>query len=426
MSHLLPIQPNLEHLKNEAKSLLKAHDAGDPSACPVLRKLRRFASADDAAVLAAAVTLTETQFALAQDYEFKSWDELRKVVLRTRPLAGAQEAPQAHAMRLPDPPAGKSGNQFARAYHMAMAYCGVACDYDTVAGDSGLAFILQADNKHTPYGAAVRELDLGWWPLAEWGAKLRLDFLGRAHGIALRRLPLVEEEFRADAAGHYRTHHRAAVIECLQTGRPVVAGEESGIWVVTGMDEGTPPLLGQISCSDVAAVKRLSQYPWNVIALGEMSEPLDHARVDAEAIAFACHLHNDRLGEAVSGCPVELDGGKSSGKASFALWAEALRDGRCGPSHYSANVVGCTIRNRRSAPPYLRQMASRHGQAAAGRLRAAADVYDEILKKLATANTGKEAFGDAARREKLAGLVDDVAALEAKAVGQLARIFHTK
>ena len=139
---------------------------------------------------------------------------------------------------------------------------------------------------------------------------------------------------------------------------------------------------------------------------------MDRSEADVEAVEFAVRLHNDQHGGDLPG--------KTSGKASFALWARLLRGPEaCGPNFYHANVVAHLKRARASSPPYLRQMASRHGQTVAGRLRAAADVYDEILKKLATANVGKEALGDAAGREKLAGLVDEMAALEAKAVGQL-------
>ena len=106
-------------------------------------------------------------------------------------------------------------------------------------------------------------------------------------------------------------------------------------------------------------------------------------------------------------------------RTSFALWAQVLRDGRCGPHFYSANVVGCMRRNRRSVPPYLRQMATRHGSAVASRLLAAAEIYESVLAKLGTADTSKEAFANAAGREALAHLVDEVAIMEGQAVGEL-------
>ena len=104
MSRLLPIRPDLERLKGEAKSLLRARVNGDASACPVFRRLRRFSQAEDSQVLPATVTLTEAQFSLAREHGFKSWDELRKVVLGSRPITTS------------DVPPGKSGNRFARAF----------------------------------------------------------------------------------------------------------------------------------------------------------------------------------------------------------------------------------------------------------------------------------------------------------------------
>jgi len=419
---LLPIEPNLEFLKGEAKDLLKAHAKGDASACPVFRRLKRFSRADDSRILSATITLAEAQFALAMEYGLNSWDGLRRVVLGVRPLETSNEPPRPRALRIPDPPAGADGNRFARAFEMALRYRGIACDYDTVAGDSGLAFILQADNKHAPYGiygAGVKELDVGWWPLDDWGATLRLEFLSRAYGITLRRLPIDKEAWHDDWAGHFRDHHQAAIVEALQAGRPVVAVEGS-VWLVTGIDDGTPPLLGQVCGDPTAHIKRLGQFPWTVVVPGDTFEPIDRASADAEALAFAVSLHNDRFGKPFSGCPFQCNRNKSSGKASFALWAAILRDGeRCGPHYFSGNVVGCMKKNRRSAPPYLRQMASRHGRVVAGPLMAAADMYESVLAKLDTADTSGDAFATATGRETLASLVEDLAKTEARAVGEL-------
>ncbi len=417
MSRLLPIHPDLEHLKNEAKALLKAHDRGDASACAALRRLRRFAGAADAEILAATLSLTEIQFALAMDYGFPSWDDLRRAVLPVRSAAGASEPPRAQALRLPDPPAGRWANVFASAYRIALTCCGAPCDYDTMAGDTGLAFIMQADSQHTPYGAQVKEIDLGWWPLDPWGAVLRLDFLGRAHGIPLRHVPTVVDEFKADAAAHYARYCRAAIVESLEEGRPVVAWG-GDVCVVTGMDDGTPPLLGQLACSDQPKVQRLGQYPWFVVMPGGMVEPIERTKADAEALEFAVALHRERFRQYPAGKDVAPQ--RSSGRKSFELWAALLRDGeRCGPHYYSANVVGCTSRNRASAPPYLWAMASRHGDGAAAALRAAAGLYDEVLAVLGKADTSQEAFASAAGKRALAEKVDALAALEEQAVAAL-------
>ncbi len=73
----LPAAPNLEQLKKRARGPLRAHQAGDASCCNVLRTLNRFANSDDAEILAARIPLKQVQFALAMDYGFPSWAELK-------------------------------------------------------------------------------------------------------------------------------------------------------------------------------------------------------------------------------------------------------------------------------------------------------------------------------------------------------------
>ena len=81
MTPSLPSHPSIEYLKKQAKSVHKAHKAGDPSCCEVLRKLKRFAGATDADILAADAPLKEVQFALAMHYDFDSWGALKKHLL---------------------------------------------------------------------------------------------------------------------------------------------------------------------------------------------------------------------------------------------------------------------------------------------------------------------------------------------------------
>jgi hypothetical protein len=75
----------LENLKKQAKSLLRAHQQGDQTVCTVLRHLHRFTSASPDEILSADVTLTEMQFALAQDYGFTSWRALKQYVEQEDP-----------------------------------------------------------------------------------------------------------------------------------------------------------------------------------------------------------------------------------------------------------------------------------------------------------------------------------------------------
>ena len=309
MARFLPPQADLEHLKNEAKALHKAHRQRKPEACQVLRHLHRFRDASDEEILSADVPLTEAQFALAMDYGFAGWQELRQAVLGLKPAADHVPEPRGDAMILPNPvPGVGGGNRFVAAYSMALSYLGAPADYETVAGDSGTAFILQADSVHKPYNTNVKVLDMGWWPLAPWGAVMRLDFLSRVYGAAMRRLATVHDEYKADPAAHYRKYHQAEVMASLRAGRPVVAVERD-TRVVFGFDEGTPPLVGQLACKAEPELTRLGEFPWVVIVLGEPGEPMDRRQADAEALDFGIRLGRD--GVDLSDLP-----GKSTGRQS--------------------------------------------------------------------------------------------------------------
>jgi hypothetical protein len=70
----------MEHLRKQAKDLLKAQRSGNASAARPLGHLSRFADASDADVLGAHVTLHEAQLAVAMEYGFKTWQALRSHV----------------------------------------------------------------------------------------------------------------------------------------------------------------------------------------------------------------------------------------------------------------------------------------------------------------------------------------------------------
>jgi hypothetical protein len=102
MSRRLPSKPNLLQLKHQAKNLLKAHHRRDRSVCDTLRLLHRFAGQPDEAILSAALTLAEAQYALAMDYGFESWPALRNHVapaLAARPEADARKSLRAYSYK---------------------------------------------------------------------------------------------------------------------------------------------------------------------------------------------------------------------------------------------------------------------------------------------------------------------------------------
>ncbi|HEV2179480.1 MAG TPA: ankyrin repeat domain-containing protein [Gemmatimonadaceae bacterium] len=66
----LPVRPNLEQLRHQAKDLLRAAHDGDPSA------LADFAEFGPRAIDPAQATLADAQFVLARSYEAQSWPRL--------------------------------------------------------------------------------------------------------------------------------------------------------------------------------------------------------------------------------------------------------------------------------------------------------------------------------------------------------------
>jgi len=224
----------------------------------------------------------------------------------------------------------------------------------------------------------------------------------------MRRLPTVEDEYKADPAPHYRNHHEAEVIASLRAGRPVVA-VENDTYVIFAWDGGDLTLLGRIACKGELEMSRLGQFPWVVIVLGEPAEPMDRRQGDAEAMDYAIRLGRDEV-------DLRDEPGKSTGRRSWELWAEQLADEElAGPHFYHANVLGHLRSNRKAAAAYLRTMSTRHKPPASEALTASASVFDEILAKLHEADTGKEPLSTEAGRQRLISLIRQAMDLEAKA-----------
>ena len=341
-----------------------------------------------------------------QDYGFAGWAELRQAVLSLNPPQDYQEQAQADALLLPNPQPGPAGSwRFDVVFSRALTYMGVTADPISVAGDSGMAFILQADSLHRPWGTDRRELDIGWWPLDPWGAMLRLDFLSRVYGVPMRRLGSVPAEYSADDAEHYRKYHHLEVLRSLRAGRPVVALAD-GPCVIYGCDGGNPPLLGQLSCDANSIVHRIKKYPCEIVIPGEAGAPMSRRQADAEALEFAVRLGRDEMD--LSHLP-----GKFSGRKAWELWFAQIEDpGLCGPHFYHANVLGQLRQNRVAAAAYLRAMAGRHVGPAGDALNAAAAAYDAVVEKLKATRAAKEALQSDAGRASLASSVRELAALE--------------
>src|SRR5262245_59250192 len=82
MPESLPLHPNLDHLRRQAKDLLRAYQAGDASA-------RQRIARNVPQPVGAVASLAQAQFVLAREYGFASWVKLK---LHVEAVAEAQAA----------------------------------------------------------------------------------------------------------------------------------------------------------------------------------------------------------------------------------------------------------------------------------------------------------------------------------------------
>ena len=88
-----PPNPSLEHLKSQAKQLLKAHKEGSVDA---LQRIRSFfpklSDATDAEIQDAAFGLQDAQLIIAREYRFASWTRLKEEVLHQEQVVEGESA----------------------------------------------------------------------------------------------------------------------------------------------------------------------------------------------------------------------------------------------------------------------------------------------------------------------------------------------
>lgn len=97
----LPSNPDLNHLKYQARDLLKGHTAGDRGVAQRIREFHpRFRTANDIEIFAAAFKLSDAQLAIAREHGFRNWARLKEHVASPE-LASRLFIP--HHERIDDP-----------------------------------------------------------------------------------------------------------------------------------------------------------------------------------------------------------------------------------------------------------------------------------------------------------------------------------
>ncbi len=97
----LPSNPNLDHLKYQAKDLLKEHAAHTPGVAQRIREFHpRFGQATDAEIFGAHLSLSDAQLAIAREHGFPSWARLKAHIERP---ALSDQLNLPHQERIEDP-----------------------------------------------------------------------------------------------------------------------------------------------------------------------------------------------------------------------------------------------------------------------------------------------------------------------------------
>jgi hypothetical protein len=97
----LPEKPSLQHLKYQAKDVLKTHAAHDLAVAQRIREFHpRWAKASDAEIFGAHLTLSDAQLTIARECGFLSWTKLKRRVEQPKP---GDQLNLPHHERIEDP-----------------------------------------------------------------------------------------------------------------------------------------------------------------------------------------------------------------------------------------------------------------------------------------------------------------------------------
>ena len=97
----LPPNPTMEHLKYQAKDLLRGIAANDPGAAQRIREFHPgWTKASDEEVFRASFRLSDAQLAIAREYGFANWTKLKRRIERPRP---SDQISLPHHERIEDP-----------------------------------------------------------------------------------------------------------------------------------------------------------------------------------------------------------------------------------------------------------------------------------------------------------------------------------
>ena len=390
MSHTLPPRPDFTQLKHQAKDLLRAHKRKDASVCGVLRRLRRFASADDTGILNQPLALHEAQYALAMDYGFASWNALKRHVEKVagRPNPVRREKDRTYVTGLEKHPIGHDGeheNSAIAAVAGVMAAMGEQdLTYEYLMGTSGAAFRVQMAHPV-------------WCPSAAC-APCGYDCVPEVMAVTGYRLTWIDTQRDGKWLGYGVKEALQAVPTSVDRGVPVIlSGKEAGLIVGYHADGklvvrpyaygedgytdaevfGAPAVLEPSMIEATAA----NDWAWAVGIIEPQDLPVDRHEAVVNSLRLAVKLGNtERFGQYLSGF------------AAIQYWIDGLLDESrfadlteqnwFGPAHANGYCYGCLWSCRVTAEKYLREVAGDYDDPIRSRMLEIAALYKQVHEVL--------------------------------------------
>ena len=371
MTRTLPPRPDLTQLKHQAKDLLRAHEQQDSSCCAALRRLRRFADASNAAVLAAPVALHEAQYALAMEYGFASWNALKRHVEKVtgRPSPVRREKDRTYIAGLEKHSIGCQNahdNSVIACIAGAMAIMGEEkMTYPYLMGVSGAAFRVQMHQPNWCPSAACAPCGYDCVPGAMKATGYRMTSLPVKHDAnpeqaILNAGPMIQESIERGVPVVYISEEAGLAVGYRSDGQRIIRAYES-------------PQEGYSDTSD---------WPWVIGVIQPEDMPMDRRDAVAASLRLAVTLAN-----------TERFGNYLSGFAALTHWTNALLDDArfnaltadnwFPVAHGNGYSYACLWSARLNAEKYLREVALDFEEPIHSRLLELAGLYQRMHQTLA-------------------------------------------
>jgi hypothetical protein len=413
MPRALPPRPSLDQLKHQAKDVLKAHHAGDAAACRILRRLPKLADASETELLAAAVTLNDAQFALAQEYGFENWPAIKRHVDSLALSRGLRKADGCTWIEgVPVLRFGQGKDcAFAGGLEAATTISRRPYSYSDFMGCSALAFRVRWHE--------------GWCPSCTVGEmEEEADAIGRTTGWGIH--------WRLGAGGPDMERFTDDIRRSLDNGMPVlVYPPDLNIAVAYGYaDEGRVLLLRDHRHGEKERRLPVRELGFLLAFLNDLGEAPPPVETLKHTLRMA--IHNWRRGTGHEG-PADY----FYGEAALRRWSDDLLRAQTLNEEDRKKLFFLTWLNfatiadaRAAATSFLRAQAGTAGETVKAPLERAAALYGEEGAFLGAVFGAKDAFlGPWSRkkfedwteevRQRERGILDGVHAYEAKAVRSL-------